>query len=179
MSGVVVFVVERRAAQCAVPTQIPGRSQTDPRAHTVRPYGVIRTGTVGSAKPGAVVESQQRQFMHPQAPVGREETQVATQILRAGNSAPIKQVRVPRNGGLGESRHGERSSPLRRPPASFGSFSTWKRNSPPGRRNSPCSEKKPAPQEIPQARCAVPSVSQEAKRSFAQNSFAYFSFQEK
>src|SRR5699024_680968 len=38
---------------------------------------------------------------------------------------------------LGVSRHGERSSPLRRPPASFGSFSTWKRNSP--RRAKLCS----------------------------------------
>ena len=37
---------------------------------------------------------------------------------------------TPVNGGLGVSRHGERSSPLRRPPASFGSFSTRKRNSP-------------------------------------------------
>ena len=45
-----------RAAQCAAPTQIPERSQTNPRAHTVRPYGVIRTGTVGSSKPGAGVE---------------------------------------------------------------------------------------------------------------------------
>ena len=45
-----------RAAQCAAPTQIPERSQTNPRAHTVRPYGIIRTGTVGSSKPGAGVE---------------------------------------------------------------------------------------------------------------------------
>ena len=45
-----------RAAQCAAPTQIQERSQTNPRAHTVRPYGVIRTGTVGSSKPGAGVE---------------------------------------------------------------------------------------------------------------------------
>ena len=49
----------------------------------------------------------------------------------------IQQVRVPRNRGLGEAVIGERSSPLRRPPASFGSFSTGKRNSPPERRNTP------------------------------------------
>ena len=45
-----------------------------------RPYGVFRTGSDGSAKSGAVVESQRRQFLHTQAPVGREESQTATQI---------------------------------------------------------------------------------------------------
>ena len=76
-----------------------GRSQTGPRAHTVRPYGMAwaarpggralraswfteggrphgagkRTGSVGSAEPGAVVKPQQRQFLHAQGPVARRE----------------------------------------------------------------------------------------------------------
>ena len=76
-------------------------------------------------------------FPPRQAPVGREETQIATQILRAGNFAKSIRYASPAIGGWGKAVIGERSSPLRRPPASFGSFSTWKRNSPPGRRNSP------------------------------------------
>ena len=102
--------------------------------------------------PGAVVEPHQRQFLQTQGPVGRDEFRhplkfCAPEILcQAQGITPV-------NGGLGadspcqgemarrarggrESRHGERSSPLRRPPASYGSFSTWKRNSP--RRAKPC-----------------------------------------
>ena len=69
-----------------------------------RPYGVSSTSTVGSAKPGAEFESHRMQFWGSQAPVGREETQAATQILRAGNTLPTPRDN-PRNGGLGESRH--------------------------------------------------------------------------
>ena len=80
-------------------------------------------------------------FPPRQAPVGREETQIATQILRAGNFAKSIRYASPVIGVWGKAVIGERSSPLRRPPASFGSFSTWKRNSPPGRRNSPKAQK--------------------------------------
>ena len=38
-----------------------------------RPYGENRTVAVGSAEPGAVVEPQQRQFLHTQGPVARIE----------------------------------------------------------------------------------------------------------
>ena len=69
-----------------------------------RPYGVSSTSTVGSVKPGAEFESHRMQFWGSQAPVGREETQAATQILRAGNTLPTPRDN-PRNGGLGESRH--------------------------------------------------------------------------
>ena len=80
-------------------------------------------------------------FPPRQAPVGREETQIATQILRAGNFAKSIRYASPVIGVWGKAVIGERSSPPRRPPASFGSFSTWKRNSPPGRRNSPKAQK--------------------------------------
>ena len=69
-----------------------------------RPYGVSSTSTVGSAKPGAEFESHRMQFWGSQAPVGREETQTATQILRAGTFTELLR-RGPRSGGLGESRH--------------------------------------------------------------------------
>ena len=80
-------------------------------------------------------------FPPRQAPVGREETQIATQILRAGNFAKSIRYASPVLGVWGQAVIGERSSPLRRPPASFGSFSTWKRNSPTRRRNSPKAQK--------------------------------------
>ena len=38
-----------------------------------RPCGGNHTGSVGSAEPGAVVEPQQRQFLHTQGPVARRE----------------------------------------------------------------------------------------------------------
>ena len=47
----------------------------------------IRTRSVGSAKPGAVLKAQQLKFLYTQAPVGRIELRKATQILRAGNIA--------------------------------------------------------------------------------------------
>ena len=68
------------------------------------PYGVSSTSTVGSVKPGAEFESHRMQFWGSQAPVGREETQAATQILRAGTFTELLR-RGPRSGGLGESRH--------------------------------------------------------------------------
>ena len=52
-----------------------------------RPYGIIRTGHVGSAEPGAKVELHQPQFLQTQGPVARIELRKVTQILRAGNDA--------------------------------------------------------------------------------------------
>ena len=52
-----------------------------------RPYGGNRPRDVGSDHPGAGMEPQQRQFLQTQGPAAREETQIATQILRAGNFA--------------------------------------------------------------------------------------------
>ena len=148
-----------RAAQCAAPTiqpEHPGRaglgpaptvyyrdwsilldrSQSGPRAPTVRPYGGKQSGGVGSAKPGANVEPHELKLSTKPGPQwARRELQSITQILRAGNFL-LNPRGNPRIGGPGVSRHGERSSPLRRPPASFGSFSTRKRN--PLRRAEPC-----------------------------------------
>ena len=96
--------------------------------------------------PGAVVEPHQRQFLQTQGPVARDEFRHPLKFCAPEILCPAQGI-TPVNGGLGadspcqgemarrarggrESRHGERSSPLRRPPASYGSFSTWKRNSP-------------------------------------------------
>ena len=91
---------------------------------------VNESGTVGSAKPGAAVGPHRRQFLQPQGPVARWEFRPATQILRA--ESPWKFLRRgPVKWGPGVSRHGERSSPLRRPPAILWFLShRWERNSP-------------------------------------------------
>ena len=67
--------------------------------------------------------------------MARIEWRNATQILRAGSAAKPSKYASPRNGVLGDGRHGGRggaaaSADCARPLASFGSFSTWKRNSP-------------------------------------------------
>ena len=100
-----------------------------------RPDG-IRTGSVGLGNSGAEQGPHQPQFLQGQGPVARMEPRKATQILRAGNFAKSSRCASSVTGVWGKAVIGERSLPLRRPPASFGSFSTWKRNSPPGRRNS-------------------------------------------
>ena len=101
-----------------------------------RPDG-IHTGSVGLGNSGADAEPHQPQFLQGQGPVARMEPRRATQILRAGNFAKSSRCASPVIGVWGKAVIGERSSPLRRPPASFGSFSTGKRNSPPERRNTP------------------------------------------
>ena len=105
------------------------------------PPAKICTSSVGSAKPGAQMESHQRQFLQTQGPVARREFRPATQILRAGNIAKPNKYASPVMGVLGGGRHGGRggaaaSADCARPLASFGSFSTRKRNSP--RRAKPC-----------------------------------------
>ena len=64
--------------------------------------------TVSSANPGAAVEPHRVQFWENQAPVGREESRKATQILRAENYLPSPRGN-PRNGGPGVRRIWTRS----------------------------------------------------------------------
>ena len=104
------------------------------RVREAAPYGSAPAVTC-SAKPGADVESHQLQFLESQGPVARIEPRKTTQILRAGSAAKPSKYASPRNGVLGDGRHGGRggaaaSADCARPLASFGSFSTWKRNSP-------------------------------------------------
>ena len=57
-----------------------------PRAHTVCPYGRNRTGSVGSAKPGANAEPHHLKFSTKPGPLwARREMKSTTQISRAGN----------------------------------------------------------------------------------------------
>ena len=65
------------------------------------PPAKICTSSVGSAKPGAQMESHQRQFLQTQGPVARREFRPATQILRAGNFLPGPRVN-PRKRGPGK-----------------------------------------------------------------------------
>ena len=66
-----------------------GRSQTGPRAHTVRPYGGKRTGRVGSGTQAQERDRPSSHFPKTQAPSGAgwNRTQ-ALLILRAGNPLP-------------------------------------------------------------------------------------------
>ena len=67
------------------------------------------TGSVGSAKAGAAVETLHLQFLQTQGPVARENTRTATQILRAGNILPDSRDNS-RNGGRGKQSYGPRRS---------------------------------------------------------------------
>ena len=67
------------------------------------------TGSVGSAKAGAAVETLHLQFLQTQGPVARENTRTATQILRAGNILPGSRDNS-RNGGRGKQSYGPRRS---------------------------------------------------------------------
>ena len=69
-----------------------------------KPFGAparIRTGSVGSAKPGAVLEPHQRQFLQTQGPVAREELRKATPFLRAGNIVILFRRAPRKRGGRG------------------------------------------------------------------------------
>ena len=69
-----------------------GRSQTGPRAHNVRPYGGKRTGSVGSAWPGAAVERHQGQILQTQGPVARRELRVPLRFCAPELFCPLQGV---------------------------------------------------------------------------------------
>ena len=77
------------------------------RVQEAAPYGST-PATTCSAKPGADVESHQLQFLESQGPVARIEPRKTTQILRAGSAAKPSKYASPRNGVLGDGRHGGR-----------------------------------------------------------------------
>ena len=93
-----------------------------------------------SATPGAGTGPQQRQFLQGQGPVARREFRHSLRFCAPKIQCQAKGVTLVM-GVLGGGRHGGREAlpnlPIAPAPlASFGSFSTWKRNSPPGRRNT-------------------------------------------
>ena len=83
----------RLSVRTGVPSIYLGEGRTG--GPVCRPYGMKWSRGVGSAKPGAVAEPQQRQFLQPQAPVGRIELINATQILRAENAATFFRKALP------------------------------------------------------------------------------------
>ena len=66
----------------------------------------MRTGSVGSAEPGAVVKPHRTLiFANPGPLWARKKSRNATQILRAGNFYPAQEV-TPVTGVLGGGAHG-------------------------------------------------------------------------
>ena len=99
------------------------------RAHNVRPYGGKRTGSVGSAKPGAVVKPHQRQFLQTQGPVAREESRKATPFLRAGNDAQSLRSASSVTGDRGKGEYGRISAhPEPSPGDSLVTFSSMRKS---------------------------------------------------
>ena len=78
-----------RAGAESLPPIRRGRSQTGPRAHTVRPYGEKRTRSVGSETQAQTRDRSSFNFLKTQAPsgAGRDRTQ-ALLIPRAGRILP-------------------------------------------------------------------------------------------
>ena len=104
------------------------------RVQEAAPYGSAPAVTY-SAKPGADVESHQLQFLESQGPVARWEFRPSLRFCAPEILQNLANTRPPVMGVLGDGRHGGRggaaaSADCARPLASFGSFSTWKRNSP-------------------------------------------------
>ena len=109
---------------------LKGKAEGDRKG---RPYGGMRTGSVCSVKPGAEQKPHRLKFWGSQGPVAREETQIATQILRAGNftqpcryaspvmgdrgPTPLVKGRWPKARGDREGEYGHKVSILSRPPA--------------------------------------------------------------
>ena len=89
----------------------------------------IRTGSVGSAKPGAVVKPHQRQFLQTQGPVAREESRKATPFLRAGNDAQSLRSASSVTGDRGKGEYGRISAhPEPSPGDSLVTFSSLRKS---------------------------------------------------
>ena len=97
-----------------------------------KPFGAparIRTGSVGSAKPGAVVKPHQRQFLQTQGQVAREESRKATPFLRAGNDAQSLRSASSVTGDRGKGEYGRISAhPEPSPGDSLVTFSSMRKS---------------------------------------------------
>ena len=111
-----------------------GWSQTGPQAAKGRPTAENRPGALVRQRQARLWNRTNSNFPKTQGPVARKKSQKATQILRAGNVLPTPRGN-PRNGGprgnlAWRTRRYAEVLPCKFPLASFGSFSTGKRNSP-------------------------------------------------
>ena len=97
-----------------------------------KPFGAparIRTGSVGSAKPGAVLEPHQRQFLQTQGQVAREVSRKATPFLRAGNDAQSLRSASSVTGDRGKGEYGRISAhPEPSPGDSLVTFSSLRKS---------------------------------------------------
>ena len=131
---------------------LKGKAEGDRKG---RPYGGMRTGSVCSVKPGAEQKPHRLKFWGSQGPVAREETQIATRILSAGNftqpcryaspvmgdrgPTPLVKGRWPKARGDREGEYGHEVSILSRPPAA--KSPAEKRRSGPMRASGPTNAK--------------------------------------
>ena len=89
----------------------------------------IRTGSIGSAKPGAVVKPHQRQFLQTQGQVAREVSRKATPFLRAGNDAQSLRSASSVTGDRGKGEYGRISAhPEPSPGDSLVTFSSLRKS---------------------------------------------------
>ncbi len=79
-------LIRRDLRSCHLP---PKRLTGDRKG---RPYGGNRTGSVGSAKPGAPTEPHQRQFLQTQGPVARWEFSVSLRFCAPEMPCPAQGV---------------------------------------------------------------------------------------
>ena len=121
----------------AAPTRMQGRSRSPRRGRSQTGPPRIRTGSVGSANPGAEIKSHQFQFFLTQAPsgAGRNGTQ-ALLILRAGKILPAPRGN-PRNGVRGKATMSTKCSSGAVPGGVLPSFSPWKKKVAARRRRNP------------------------------------------
>ena len=87
-----------------------------PGGPVCRPYGGKRNRSVGLANSGAELEPHRLKFLHTQAPVGRREFRLLFRFCAPEMFCPTQGV-TSVMGDRGKAVIGERSSPLRRPPA--------------------------------------------------------------
>ena len=117
----------------------------------------IRTGSVGSAKPGAEGKPHWPQFWNSQAPVGRKERQKVTQILRAGNFLPTRRCASPVNGVWGKRSYGHEVPVGRVPSGSLVTFWTARKSLAARRRRNSHLNHREEPRPAGRNPCETPS----------------------
>ena len=125
-----------------------------------RPYGIRRTCTVCSAKPGAPTGPHQFQFLQTQGPVARREFRPATQILRAGNFLPSPRGNPRKWGSGGKPTWRTKFAPAASPGDSLVTFSSLRKSLAARRRRPPCVQRiqsEPCPLIRPSVRTGAPS----------------------
>ena len=143
----------KRAARCAAPTADIGAGPSSRKGRTLAALPISDQSSPARQSQAQAVNRTNCNFGTASPLWGGRNCRPPLRFCAPGMLCPPQGV-TPVMGGWGKAVIGERSSPLRRPPASFGSFSTWKRNSPAGRnpakRRAPQKEIRNLPPHPPQ-----------------------------